>query len=138
MMAAEGAMDSLNKNEFEAMRVLWDLGESKAVEIEEEFSSTIDNGTLRSVLKVLIDKGLVARRKVGKSYYYKAKKSRDGVMSRMTRQMAHVFSGGSAADLIAQLIKTEQLTPEELAELRRVAQSEAKTTTKGKRRGGKA
>jgi len=29
-----------------------------------------------------MDKGLVARRRMGKAYYYKAMKSREGVMSR--------------------------------------------------------
>jgi BlaI family transcriptional regulator, penicillinase repressor len=119
-------MDALNRNELEALRVLWERGESKPAEIEVEFSWPIDNGTLRSVLRVLMDKGLVARRKAGKAYVYEATKSREGVMSRMARNMAHVFSGGSTAGLIAQLIKTEQLSPEDLAELRRIARSEAK------------
>jgi predicted transcriptional regulator len=119
-------MDPLNPNELEALRILWDQGEQKPPEIEAAFSWPIDNGTLRSVLRVLMDKGLVARRRMGKAYFYKAKKSREGVMSRMARQMAHVFSGGSTRDLIAQLIKTEKLSPQELAELRRIAQTESK------------
>jgi predicted transcriptional regulator len=126
-------MDALNRNELEALRVLWDEGESKPSDIEAQFSWAIDNGTLRSVLRVLMDKGLVVRRKSGKAYYYKARKSREGVMARMTRQMARVFSGGSAADLIARLIKTERLSPKDLAELRRVAQ--AKSSPKRKRTG---
>lgn len=128
-------MDSLNRNELEAMRVLWEHGEAKASEIEAEFDWPIDNGTLRSVLRVLIDKDLVTRRQAGKAYLYKAKKSRDRVMSRMARQMANVFSGGSAADLIAQLIKTEKLSPEDLAELRRIAQSKSNHPSKRRRKG---
>ncbi len=119
-------MEELNRNELEALRVLWDHGEAKPADIEAAFSWPIDNGTLRSVLRVLVDKKLVARRKLGKAYWYKAKRSRQGVMSSMAQQMAQVFTGGSAADLIAQLIKTEKLKPEELAELRRIAQLESK------------
>jgi BlaI family transcriptional regulator, penicillinase repressor len=119
-------MDALNRNELEALRILWEQGESKPADIEAEFAWDIDNGTLRSVLRVLMDKGLVTRRKAGKAYLYQAAKSRAGVLSRMARQMAHVFSGGSTAGLIAQLIKTEQLSPEDLAELRRIARSEVK------------
>jgi predicted transcriptional regulator len=114
-------MDALNRNELEALRILWEHGEAKPAEIEEAFDWDIDNGTLRSVLRVLMDKDLVVRRKAGKAYFYKAKKSRDGVMSRMTRHMARVFAGGSSVDLIAQLIKTEKLSPADLAELRRIA-----------------
>ncbi|MCC6487431.1 MAG: BlaI/MecI/CopY family transcriptional regulator [Candidatus Hydrogenedentes bacterium] len=119
-------MDALNPNELETLRILWEGGEQKPPEIEGAFSWAIDNGTLRSVLRVLMDKDLVDRRRVGKAYYYRVKKSRDGVLSRMARQMARVFSDGSTAGLIAQLIKTEKLSPRELAELRRIAQSESK------------
>lgn len=127
-------MDALNSNELEVLRILWEDGEQKPPEIEAAFSWPIDNGTLRSVLRVLMDKELVARRRMGKAYYYKAKKSREGVMSRMARQMAHVFSGGSTSDLIAQLIKTEKLTPQELAELRRIAQTDSKPAASKRRK----
>lgn len=127
-------MDALNPNELEVLRILWEGGEQKPPEIEAAFSWPIDNGTLRSVLRVLMDKELVARRRMGKAYYYMAKKSREGVMSRMARQMAHVFSGGSTTDLIAQLIKTEKLTPQELAELRRIAQTDSKPAASKRRK----
>ncbi|GMV91480.1 MAG: hypothetical protein AMXMBFR82_12580 [Candidatus Hydrogenedentota bacterium] len=127
-------MDALNPNELEVLRILWEDGEQKPPEIEAAFSWPIDNGTLRSVLRVLMDKDLVARRRMGKAYYYKAKKSREGVMSRMARQMAHVFSGGSTTDLIAQLIKTEKLTPQELTELRRIAQTDSKPAASKRRK----
>jgi len=127
-------MEELNRNELEALRVLWEEGEAKPADIEAAFSWPIDNGTLRSVLRVLMEKELVTRRKNGKAYSYKAKRSRRGVMSLMARQMAQVFTGGSAADLIAQLIKTEKLKPEELAELRRIAQPETKSTSEKRRK----
>ncbi len=129
-------MAELNKNELEALRVLWSEGELKPAGIQEHFSWDIDNGTLRSALRLLADKGHVGRRKSGKAYFYKAKKSQRGVMSTMAKHMAHVFSGGSAANLIAQLIETEKLSPSEIAELRRIAARKAvKATTRGKGRG---
>jgi len=131
-------MDDLNRNELEALRVLWEYGEQKPPEIEAEFGWTIDNGTLRSVLKVLMDKGLVERRKAGKAYYYKPTKSRERVLKPLASRMAEVFTGGSTADLIAQLIKTEKLSPDELAELRRLAQSESRTSSGKRRKGSKS
>ena len=118
-------MDTLNKNELEALRALWKLGEAKPAQIEAEFSWRIDNGTLRSVLRVLVEKGIVVRRKAGKAYLYAPKNSREGFLVRMARQMSHVFAGGSSADLIAQLIKSEDLSAEDLAELRRIAKAKS-------------
>jgi BlaI family transcriptional regulator, penicillinase repressor len=120
-------MNDLNRNELEALRVLWDIGEAKPTEIEAAFAWPIDNGTLRSVLRVLMEKELVTRTRVGKAYLYKAKRSRKGVMATMAKQMAQVFTGGSTTDLIAQLIQTQKLKPEELAELRKIADSESST-----------
>ncbi len=130
-------MADLNRNELETMRVLWEKGTLKPAEIQEHFSWSIDNGTLRSVLKVLTEKGHVTRRKEGKAYYYRAKASRRGVLSKTAQRMAHVFSDGSPAELIAQLIKSEKLSSEEIKELRRVATEKASETAsraKGGRR----
>ena len=126
-------METLNKNELEALRVLWEIGEAKPSDIEAAFAWPIDNGTLRSVLRVLMEKELVSRRKEGKAFLYKSKRSRKGVMASMAKQMAQVFTGGSAADLIAQLIKTQKLKPEELAELRKIAEGETSETKRRKR-----
>ena len=114
-------MSDLNRNELEALRVLWGQGKLKPGEIQDQFSWEIDNGTLRSILRILIDKGHVARLKSGKAYLYKARKTQKGVLSRMAKSMAQVFSEGSTAGLIAQLIETEKLSPEEIDKLRKIA-----------------
>lgn len=122
-------MSELNKNELEAMRILWKNGPLKPAEIQRRFAWPIENATLRSVLRVLMQKGHVKRRRKGKAYFYHAKVSRRGILSKMARRMAEVFSAGSAADLIAQLIKTENLTREEIQELRQIAATKATGTT---------
>ena len=116
-------MDNLNPNELEALRVLWEGGEQKPAQIQEQFSRPIDNGTLRSVLRVLMDKGYVTRKKAGKAYLYRARTSRAKLLARMTRQMAHVFTGGSRAGLILHLLEAEDLPDEAIAELKRIADS---------------
>ena len=121
-------MSDLNRNELEALRVLWDRGELKPGEIQDEFSWEIDNGTLRSILRILIDKGHVARLKSGKAYLYKARRTRRGVLSRMAKSMAQVFSEGSTAGLIAQLIEAEKMSPEEIDQLRRIAADKSDPT----------
>jgi predicted transcriptional regulator len=47
--------------------------------------------------------------------------------------MAHVFTGGSSADLIAQLIKSEKLSRKEVEELRRIAAEKSSATKSGGR-----
>ena len=121
-------MAQLNRNELEAMRVLWEKGSLKPAQIQDDFSWSIENATLRSALRLLVEKGLVTRGKKGKAYYYRAKASRRRVLKSMSQRMAHVFTGGSAADLIAQLIKTEELSKKEIEELRRIAAQKVSDT----------
>ena len=124
-------MNDLNRNELEALRVLWEHGVQKPAQIQEHFSWPIDNGTLRSVLKVLLDKGFLTREKSGKAYLYRAKASRKQLFTRMMRQMAHIFASGSRDALILQLVRSEQLSEEAVAELQRIASEKKKQERKG-------
>ena len=46
---------SLNKNELEALRILWEKGELKPADIQARFSWSIENATLRSVIVNLVE-----------------------------------------------------------------------------------
>ena len=113
-------MSDLNKNELEAMRVLWEHGPLKPAEVQEHFAWPIRNATLRSVLRQLLEKKRVKRGKVGKAFIYRAKSNRQATLKTMARRMAEVFTGGSTAGLISQLIKSEKLSKEEVEDLLRI------------------
>ena len=91
----ESGMPDLNQNELETMRILWDTESLKPAEIQEQFAWSIENATLRAVLRNLVDKKLVTRRKSGKAFFYKAKKQRGTQFARTMQRMAEVFAGGS-------------------------------------------
>jgi predicted transcriptional regulator len=114
-------MEQLNRNETEALRILWQSGAQKPADIQWSFGWPIENATLRSVLRGLIDQGLITRTKQGKAYFYRAKVSRESQLRRMVRRMADVFTGGSRADLILQMVRSEKLTTDEIEMLRRLA-----------------
>lgn len=118
-------MSDLNQNELETMRILWDADSLKPAEIQKQFAWPIENATLRSVLRNLVERSLVTRRKHGKPYFYKAKKHRRTQFARTMQRMAEVFAGGSKSGLIFELLKREKLTAEELKELRRMAGEKA-------------
>ena len=129
-MSGDAALRDLNKSELEVMRVLWEQGPCKPAEIQAAFGWEIENATLRSTLRVLMEKGVVSRRKQGKAFFYRARASREGVLSRTAQMMARVFTGGSTAGLLAQLIKTEKLSAEEIKLLRQVADERSPATPK--------
>lgn len=118
-------LSELNRSELEVLRILWDEGELKPAEIQQRFAWEIENPTLRSVLVGLVEKEVISREKRGKAYFYRAKARRRSLFSRTMRRMAQVFTGGSTAELLMQLLKQENLSPAEIDELRRLANEKA-------------
>ena len=114
-------MNELNENEKEALRVLWERGEVKPAEIQSAFGWKIENATLRSVLRNLMEKGFVNRRKEGKAFLYRARSRRASQFSQAMQRMAEIFTGGSKTDLILELLKREKLSPQDLATLQEIA-----------------
>ena len=114
-------MIELNENEKEALRILWENSEVKPAEIQSAFGWNIENATLRSVLRNLVDKGFVNRRKEGKAFLYRARSRRATQFSQAMQRMAEIFTGGSKADLILELLRREKLSPQDLATLQEIA-----------------
>ena len=115
-------MKSLTPGELEVMQVLWQHGSLKPAEILEHVERPLTNPALRSVLRVLMDKGHVTRKKQGKAFYYSAKNSAPTAFKKMTQRLAEIFCSGSSVELIAQLIKNENLSEEEVRQLQELAQ----------------
>lgn len=128
-------MNSMTEGELEVIQVLWENGPLKPAAIQEKFPRPIKNATLRSALRVLLEKGHVTRTRIGKAYLYEARTPRETTFQKMTHRLAEIFAGGSPAGLIAQLIKTERLSEDDIRELRRL--TEEKTARKARSPRGK-
>jgi BlaI family transcriptional regulator, penicillinase repressor len=126
------AMTSLNQNELEALRILWERGELKPAEIQAQFSRPIENATLRSVLVNLVAKRHVARRLQGKAFYYVARVPKALLLRNMMHTLARIFAGGSPQELVVQLMETTDIQPSDLKLIRRTAAGLPPKNTKGK------
>jgi predicted transcriptional regulator len=114
-------MARFTEGELDVMWILWEYGELKPAEIQAHFPRKIKNPALRSYLSILVEKGHVSRRKVGKAYFYKARTRRDRAFRSMLRRVVDTFCHGSNEALIAQLIQAENLSEAELLEIKRLA-----------------
>lgn len=117
-------MPRFTEGELEVMRILWEHGELKPGEIHERFPRDITNPSLRSYLAILMEKGHVVRRRVGKAYYYKAKTRRESTFRSMLRDLTRVCCEGSVQTLLCQLIRNEKLSEADLIELKRISEQE--------------
>lgn len=118
-------MTSLNQNELEVLRILWERGESKPADIQAHFAWPIENATLRSVLVNLVAKRHATRRLQGKAFMYAARVPKATLLQNMMQSLARVFAGGSREELVLQLMKTSDLKPADLELLRETAGKKA-------------
>ncbi len=114
-------MNSLNQNELETLRILWERGESKPAEIQARFVWPIENATLRSVLANLVGKKLITRQLQGKAFYYAACVPKATMLQTMTQTLARIFAGGSPQELVVQLLETSDIKPADLKLIRQAA-----------------
>ncbi len=124
----------LSKNELEVLRILWERKELKPAEIQESFSWTIENATLRSILLNLVEKGHVARDLRGKAYRYAARVPKATLLQATSRALARVFSGGSTKELLLQLVETEDIKASDMEFIR--AAAGGRPTKTGKKKPG--
>jgi BlaI family transcriptional regulator, penicillinase repressor len=114
-------MSRFTPGELTVMRLLWEHGELKPSELQDQFPEPIKNPALRSYLTTLVEKGHVTRRRVGKAYYYKAVTRSRSAFRTMLGELVEVYCGGSVQALVMNIIKSERLSAEDLIELKRLA-----------------
>jgi predicted transcriptional regulator len=114
-------LNSLNQNELEALRILWEHGELKPTEIQSRFAWPIENATLRSVLVNLVEKQHITRRLQGKAFFYIACVPKATLLETTLQTLARIFAGGSRQELVMQLLEKSDLKSADLELLRRTA-----------------
>ncbi len=108
----------LTDREVQLMNVLWTNGPSTAEAVREALKDRPHDSTVRTLLRILKKKGYV--RILGQQpAVYEAAVGRSDVQIKATRSLLTRFFGGSVEALVMRLVEDEQLTVEQLAELRK-------------------
>jgi BlaI family transcriptional regulator, penicillinase repressor len=111
---------SLTTRESQIMAVLWDRGEASADEVRHALADELHDSTVRTMLRVLESKGYVRHAKRGKAFVYRPAMRQAKAQRQALLRLVKQFFGGSPEALVLRLLEDEQITPEQLAELRRV------------------
>lgn len=114
-------MTKFSDAELQVMKLLWQEGELKPAEIQELHESAVKNSAIRFTLSALLEKGHVKRRQIGKAFHYSAVTKRAATFRRTLKELVDVFFEGSTDALLISLIKSENLSEEELLELQQMA-----------------
>jgi BlaI family penicillinase repressor len=117
----------LGRVQLRIMRVLWQRGQATAREITEALQETqpIAHSTVQTLLRKLEDKGSVRHRREDRTFIFVPAIAEDRVTRSATRDLVQRVFGGSAAGLIAHLLKEEKISPKEIEALRTLIDQKA-------------
>ncbi len=115
----------LGSAEFEVLKALWDRGPSTVREVMNHLHQRDRNVAYTTVLTFLTrleQKGFVRSDKSGMAYVYRAKVSREKVSRSRAKKLLEQLYDGAAGPLVLQLVRTEQLSADEIDQLHRLVE----------------
>jgi BlaI family penicillinase repressor len=118
--------------ELEILRVLWDRGSASLSEVCEALRRERDvaTTTVATMLRVMLDKGLVRRKRAVRGHQWSAVVSQSAAAQSMVGKLVDGIFDGSASRLVAHLVEAGRLSDKELAELRKLIESDSKRVSR--------
>lgn len=111
--------DVLTEREAQIMQVLWDREPVTSLELGEHLPGKPHDSSVRTILRVLNQKGYVRIDSGQRPALYEAAVPQGRLQKKATQSLVKRFFSGSVEELVQHLIEDEQLTPEQLTKLRR-------------------
>ena len=99
-----GAHPHVSRRERQILDVLYRLGRATAAEIQQAMADPPSYSAVRTLLRILEEKGHIRHEQDGTRYVYLPRVARDHARRSALRHMLNTFFEGSAAQAIAALI----------------------------------
>lgn len=93
--------EELSRRERQMINVVYALGEATVADIVERISDPPSETAVRTIMRILEEKGFVSTRKKGKKNVYRPKTSRKRAARSMFNQVLDVFFDGSIEHAVA-------------------------------------
>ena len=119
--------DKISDSELEVMKVLWHAGDALPVTVIREAlqkSRGWEATTVKTLVNRLVSKGVILQEK-RKVFYYSPLISEAEYNNWATGDLIQRLYNGSARDLVAALVQSNGLTPDDVEELRLMFNGEA-------------
>ena len=115
----------LGRVQLRIMQVLWDRKKASARDITDALNtaSPIAHSTVQTLLRKMEDKGVVGHRTEDRTFIYHPLVDAPSVTRSATRDLIERVFGGSAAGLVAYLLREERIPRAELREIRKLIDS---------------
>jgi BlaI family transcriptional regulator, penicillinase repressor len=108
----------LTNAEHRIMEVIWARGSATVAEVVEALKGKDAYTTILTLIRILNAKGYLSRRKEGRAHVFTPAVDRDTVARKATHQLLTKFFAGSPSELVLSFLRDEELTPEELDQIK--------------------
>jgi predicted transcriptional regulator len=110
--------------ELAILRVLWSRGPSTVRQVAEALAKDTGYTTALKLLQIMTEKRLVVRDETLRTHVYASAYSEGETQRQLVSDLADRAFGGSAAKLVLQALASKKSSPEELAEIRKLLDTE--------------
>ena len=113
------------------MDVLWEQAPASVKQVQQALhqKKEMAYNTVLTMMRILRDKGFLSSRREGRTDFYSPTVSRQQVGRRSLGEVVELFFSGSAGRLVSNLLDEEELSPEEMKEIRRAINRKLKGGT---------
>ena len=116
---------TITDSEHRIMEVVWARGSATVAEVVEALDRKDAYTTILTMMRILTVKGYLSCRKDGRAHVFTPRVDRDSVARKAVHQLLSKFFAGSPSELVLAFLREEELTPEELDEIKqKIAESE--------------
>jgi len=125
----KGKRYRLGDLQLHIMRVLWQRGSASVADVQEALGEReLAYTTIATMLRRMEERGLVKHKSEGRAFLYRAAVPPEAVSRSMAGDLLENLFAGSLADMMAHLLRTRDVSREELARLERLIAERKKQT----------
>lgn len=120
---------TLTEVELEFMQVVWNAREVTTEDVMKALGSQgrhLSDGSVRKMLSILVKKGYLSRRRLGRAFLYKAIVDEQEATRKMVKDLLKRAFDGKAALMVATLLQSRALSKKEIDEIKRLIASHKK------------
>ncbi len=108
----------LTNAEHRIMEIIWAKGSATVADVVEALHGRDAYTTILTLMRILKAKGYLSTRKEGRAFVFEPKVDRDTAARKAVHQLLSKFFAGSASELVLTFLREEELTPEQLEEIK--------------------
>ncbi|MGO8699288.1 MAG: BlaI/MecI/CopY family transcriptional regulator [Limisphaerales bacterium] len=108
----------LTNAEHRIMEVIWARGSATVAEVVEALKGKDAYTTILTLIRILKAKGYLSSRKEGRAFVFTPAVDRDTVRRKAAHQFLSKFFGGSPSELVLSFLRDDELTSEELDQIK--------------------